>query len=136
VDEALMRERAAAARVARLATVRADGKPHVVPCCFALDGDLLYSAVDDVKPKSTAGLRRLDNIRAQPAVTVLVDHYSEVWTELWWIRLDGKAQVAEPGAPGNDAGLELLQAKYDQYRRQPPTGPLITVEILAWRAWP
>lgn len=131
-----MRQRAADARVARLASIRANGKPHLVPCCFAIEGDLLYSAVDDVKPKLTTRLRRLDNIRAQPAVTVLVDHYSEVWAELWWIRLDGDAHLAEPDTPGNDAGHELLRAKYDQYRREPPTGLLITVEVVAWRAWP
>jgi len=131
-----MRQRAAGARVGRLATVTVDGRPHLVPCCFAIDGDLLYSAVDDTKAKSTLDLRRLDNIRLHPAVTVLIDHYVEDWSALWWIRLDGHARLAEPGTPAHDMACELLATKYEQYRRQPPPGLVITVKVVAWRAWP
>lgn len=131
-----MRQRAAEARVGRLATVTVDGRPHLVPCCFAIDGDLLYSAVDDVKAKSTLELRRLDNIRHQPAVAVLIDHYAEHWSELWWIRLDGHAHLAKPDTPAHEVGRELLATKYEQYRRRPPPGLVITVELVAWRAWP
>ena len=81
-------------RVARLATVGADGRPHVVPICFALDGDTLYSAVDE-KPKSTRRLQRLANIGANPQVEVVIDHWDEDWTRLWWVRLSGRAVVAE-----------------------------------------
>ena len=62
--------------------------PHLVPITFAVDGDALYSAVD-AKPKSTRALRRLANIAANPAVSVLVDHYDDDWTRLWWARADG-----------------------------------------------
>ena len=85
-----MRQRLAGARVARLATLTPDGRPHVVPCCFALVEDTLYSAVDG-KPKTTLALRRLDNVRAHPACSLLVDHYADDWAALWWVRVDGTA---------------------------------------------
>ncbi len=108
----------------------------MVPFCFAVDGDRLYSAVDDAKPKSTLALRRLDHIRMHPAVSVLVDHYAEDWSALWWIRLDGEAEVLEAGDAEHGAALELLLAKYEQYRQRPPPGPVIAVRIKTWRAWP
>jgi PPOX class probable F420-dependent enzyme len=129
-----MRRRARAARVAHLATVRPGGQPHVVPCCFALDGDTVYSVVD-AKPKSTLALRRVENIRLTPAVELVIDHYSEDWAALWWIRLEGIARTIESGEPREKA-LKHLRAKYDQYVQQPPPGPVIVIDIIAWRAWP
>jgi PPOX class probable F420-dependent enzyme len=128
-----MRERVRDARVARLATVGADGRPHLVPICFVLEGDVLYSAVDE-KPKRSQRLKRLENIRSHPEVTVLVDHYEEDWTRLWWVRLDGTASVLEEG-PEREHALSLLREKYEQYRAQPPTGPVIAVRIGRRRAW-
>jgi PPOX class probable F420-dependent enzyme len=128
-----MRERVRVARVARLATVDATGRPHLVPFCFVLDGDDLLSAVD-AKPKSTTRLRRLDNVRSNPRVSVLVDHYEDDWRRLWWVRLDGRADVLDEG-PERDRGLELLAEKYDQYRETPPAGPVIVVEIEGRAAW-
>src|ERR671935_2729089 len=97
-----MRNRVAAARVARLATVDARGRPHLVPFCFVLDGEELLSAVD-AKPKATQRLRRLENVRANPAVSVLVDHYEEDWSRLWWVRVDGRAEVVESGGAADKA---------------------------------
>jgi PPOX class probable F420-dependent enzyme len=131
VDEATMPSRLADARVGRLATADAEGAPHLVPCCFALDGDTVYSAVDG-KPKSTRALRRLENIRANPQVEVLVDHYEEDWSRLWWVRLRGTARVTEL----HERALELLQAKYEQYRRAPPAGPLIEIAVALRIEWP
>ena len=131
-----MRQRVTEARVARLGTVDAGGRPHLVPCCFALDGDELYSPIDDVKPKSTRRLRRLDNIRAHPEVSILVDHYEEDWSVLWWIRLDGVAEILDRGAARHDTGTRLLGAKYAQYRPGSLDGPLIAMRIERWRAWP
>jgi PPOX class probable F420-dependent enzyme len=125
---------AALARVARLATAGADGRPHVVPICFALDGDVLYFAVDE-KPKRTRALRRLRNIEENPWVEVVVDQYEEDWTKLWWVRLRGRARIVER----DERALELLAAKYPQYREVPPTGPVVAVEIewrQEWRATP
>jgi PPOX class probable F420-dependent enzyme len=128
-----MRERVRDARVARLATIGADGRPHLVPICFVLEGDVLYSAVDE-KPKRSKRLKRLENIRNHPEVTVLVDHYEEDWTRLWWVRLDGTASVLHEG-PEREHALALLREKYEQYRAQPPTGPVIAVRVERRRAW-
>jgi PPOX class probable F420-dependent enzyme len=119
--------------VARLATTDADGRPHLVPIVFALDGDTLYSAVDR-KPKRSQTLRRIENARARPDVTILVDHYDEEWTQLWWIRLRGRARVLDEGEEREHA-LELLAEKYPQYRDEPPDGPVLAVDVYETRAW-
>jgi PPOX class probable F420-dependent enzyme len=105
-----------------------------VPCCFAVDGDWIYSAVDG-KPKSTLALRRLENIRSHPAVALLVDAYDEEWSDLWWVRADGRAEIWESG-PRRRVALALLAAKYQQYRETPPPGPVIAVAVSGWRWWP
>jgi PPOX class probable F420-dependent enzyme len=124
----------AQARVGRLATVTPDGRPHIVPCCFVLAGEILYSAVD-AKPKSTLSLRRLDNVRAHGAVSLLVDHYDENWDDLWWVRVDGTAVVREDGV-GRDDAIAALTTKYRQYRSAVPPGPVIAVRVGNWRWWP
>ncbi len=127
-DEQWVRERFGQSRIARLATVSGDGSPHLVPMVFAVDGTKLISAVDH-KPKATTALRRLDNIAVNPFVSVLVDEYDDDWTQLWWARADGWARVEE----GYD--LAPLLARYEQYRDQPPTGPVIVIEIDHWSGW-
>jgi PPOX class probable F420-dependent enzyme len=129
-----MRRRVHAARVGHLSTVRPDGRPHVVPCCFVDDGEVIYSAVD-AKPKSSLALRRLENLRSNPSVSLLVDHYGEDWSTLWWVRLDGRGRVLESGAE-RDRALERLCSKYEQYGLEPPPGPVIAIDITGWRAWP
>jgi len=119
--------------VARLATIDPDGRPHLVPIVFALDGDTLYSAVDR-KPKRSSTLRRIENARARPDVTILVDHYEEDWSKLWWVRLKGLARELESGAEANEA-LRLLTAKYGQYRDDPPSGPVLRIEVQRWSGW-
>ena len=130
LSEASAEARFAAARVGRLATVTAKGRPHVVPVCFALAGGRIYTAVD-AKPKSTRALARLDNVRATGRASVLVDHYEEDWSRLWWVRVDGPAEVLEPGA----AALDALAAKYEQYRAARPAGPVIAIDPQRWRSW-
>ena len=129
-----MRERVVAARVARLATVTADGQPHVVPCCFTVEADTIYSAVD-AKPKTTLALRRLANVKANPAASLLVDRYDDDWSALWWVRLDGLARVVDDLAE-RESALALLATKYPEYTRTPPPGDVIAIEVTAWRAWP
>jgi PPOX class probable F420-dependent enzyme len=119
--------------VARLATTDPDGRPHLVPIVFALDGDTLYSAVDS-KPKRSRRLRRIENARARPDVTLLVDHYDEEWGRLWWIRVRGRARVLD-GGPEHDRALALLAEKYPQYRAEPPEGPVLAVDVTEVRAW-
>ena len=123
----------ARARVARLATLDADGRPHVVPIVFALVGDTLYSAVDG-KPKRSRTLRRIENARERPDVTVLVDRYDEDWTQLWWVRLRGRARVLDEGDEAV-AALEALTAKYPQYRVEPPGLPVLAIDVEDWRTW-
>jgi PPOX class probable F420-dependent enzyme len=125
--------RLAAARVARLATTDPDGRPHLVPIVFALDGDTLYSAVDR-KPKRSQTLRRIENARARPDVTILVDHYEEDWGRLWWIRLRGHARVLDDGDERAHA-LALLSTKYEQYGSEPPDGPVLAVDVTEVREW-
>ena len=121
-----------AARVARLATTDADGSPHLVPVVFALVGETVWTAVD-AKPKTTTALRRLDNVRAHPAVSLLVDHYADDWATLWWVRADGVATVLD--VDEGRAGLDALTAKYPQYLENPPPGPVLRVDVTRWVSW-
>jgi PPOX class probable F420-dependent enzyme len=122
----------ASATVARLATVGSTGAPHLVPITFALlDERTLVSAVDH-KPKRTRALRRLANIEANPRVSVLVDHYEEDWSKLWWARADGVARVCKAAPAG---AAEALVARYAQYRAQPPGGPFIVIEVERFSGW-
>jgi PPOX class probable F420-dependent enzyme len=119
--------------VARLATIDPDGRPHLVPIVFVLDGDTLYSAVDR-KPKRSRTLRRIENAQARPDVTILVDDYEEDWRRLWWIRLRGRARVLDGGAE-QERALALLTEKYPQYVAQSPDGPVLAVDVTEVRAW-
>jgi PPOX class probable F420-dependent enzyme len=122
------------ARIARLATTDPDGRPHLVPIVFAVDGETLYSAVDR-KPKRSKTLRRIENARVRPGVTVLVDRYEEDWSRLWWIRLRGRARVLDEGAE-RERALRLLMAKYPQYRAEPPDGAVLAIDVTDTRVWP
>lgn len=128
-----MRRRLAAARVAHLATADRSGRPHVVPIVFVVEDEALYFAVD-AKPKRTADLKRLRNIAANPAVSLLVDHYDEEWTRLWWVRVDGEARVLDDGVTSERA-LGLLAAKYSQYRAARPPGPVVAITIQRMTGW-
>jgi PPOX class probable F420-dependent enzyme len=134
MDEREMREHLVSARIARLATVTANGRPHVVPVCFTLQGDELFSVVD-FKPKSTIDLARLENIRANPTVALVVDYYDdEDWDRLWWVRVDGDARVVENGVEHTTA-IQQLRAKYPQYSARRPTGAVIAVSIRRVTGW-
>jgi PPOX class probable F420-dependent enzyme len=129
------RERFAAARVARLATAGADGRPHLVPVVFAVSADTVYMAIDDVKPKATLRVRRLANIAANPAVALLADHYDDDWSALWWVRADGHARLLEPADDEAARARTLLADRYPQYRAQPPPGVVIAVDVARWSGW-
>jgi PPOX class probable F420-dependent enzyme len=138
LDAGAARQRFARARVARLATAGLDGQPHLVPFTFALDRhpgqeDRIYSAVD-AKPKSSTDLRRLRNIRANPRVAVLADHYEDDWDGLWWVRADGQAAILDDPATMASA-LALLAGRYPQYREHPPGGPVISIHVDRWTGW-
>lgn len=135
-DATELRSRVARARVGHLATLRPDGAPHLVPFCFAVEGDLIYSAVDN-KPKrpGTTLLARVQNVTADSRVCVLVDRWSEDWTQLWWIRVDGRARTLPAGSPEEAAALALLRAKYPQYAASPPPGPVLAIRADRWSDW-
>ncbi|WP_226480614.1 TIGR03668 family PPOX class F420-dependent oxidoreductase [Natrinema amylolyticum] len=154
------------ARVGALATVDAEGRPHAVPICFALlepaaqsdrptptddaidategrsggpdDGSVgirLVSAIDE-KPKSTADLQRVRNIRANPRVTLLVDRYREDWSRLAWVQVRGRARVLEPDASGHDDAVRALESKYDQYATHAlGERPVLSIEIGRTVSW-
>jgi PPOX class probable F420-dependent enzyme len=126
---AIAEERFAQARVGRLATVTARGRPHLVPVCFVLHDGRVYTAVD-AKPKATTALARLENVRATGRAGLLVDHYDEDWSRLWWVRVDGAAEVVR-----SDRALDALAAKYEQYRTMRPDGPVIAIAPERWSSW-
>lgn len=133
LSEDAMRRRVADARVGRLATLDPDGRLGQVPICYVLESDTLYTAVD-AKPKTTRRLARLDAIRAHPDVAVLVDHFDEDWSQLWWVRIRGRARIVEAGAE-SDSAVAALVDKYWQYRDAPPAGPVIAITIDEWTGW-
>jgi PPOX class probable F420-dependent enzyme len=133
MDAAALRERLAGATVAHLATADANGKPHLVPICFAVEGDTVYFAVD-AKPKRTTNLKRLRNIEANPQVAVLADHYEDDWSNLWWVRADGTARVVTDEGAARHA-TDLLAERYPPYRVARPRGPLIAITIESITGW-
>jgi PPOX class probable F420-dependent enzyme len=152
VDRDEARRRVAGARVARLATRTPTGRMDLVPITFAFDGDRLVTAVDH-KPKTTTQLKRLDNIRANPEVSLLVDEYDDRdWSSLWWVRLRGLATVVGVGidtgagagagsgllvgpAPEAVSAVAALVAKYPQYRDKAPAGDVILIDLVGWQWW-
>ncbi|MEV7012471.1 TIGR03668 family PPOX class F420-dependent oxidoreductase [Streptosporangium sp. NPDC051022] len=133
MDAFQARGRFQSARVARLATVDVHGGPHLVPVTFDVDGDTIAFAIDH-KPKRTTNLRRLRNIAADDRVCLLVDHYEDDWSRLWWVRADGRARIVESGA-ARDRAVTRLTERYPQYRDRPPHGPVVLIEVESWTGW-
>jgi PPOX class probable F420-dependent enzyme len=142
------RERFAAARVARLATADAAGRPHLVPVVFAVSGDVIYSVVD-AKPKRSTALRRLRNVAENPSVALLVDHYDDAdWDALWWVRAEGVARVLDPASSDEaerveaeraeaeraeaERAVDLLRSRYPQQRA---VGAVLAVDVERWSGW-
>jgi PPOX class probable F420-dependent enzyme len=134
LDPDEQRARVTVARVARLATLRADGTARLVPITFVLLDGLVCSAVDEVKPKRSTRLARLADVRRDPRAAVLVDHYAEDWTQLWWVRIDGTAAVHEAGELA-DRARTALAAKYPPYAAAPPGGPVLVLTPNRWAGW-
>ena len=133
LPEAEAKARFATVPVARLGTADAQGRPHVVVVTFAIEGDTIYTAVDQ-KPKSGTNLKRLRNIGENPWVTMLADRYSDDWETLWWVRADGRAVILGD-QPQMATPLRLLADRYWQYRQAPPTGPVVAVTVARWSGW-
>jgi PPOX class probable F420-dependent enzyme len=127
-------QRLISARVGYLATVRADGRPHIVPIVFALDGDRIYS-IADPKPKAGLDLVRHRNMAVTRAVSLLVDEYDEAWDRLWWVRADGTGRVVADG-PERELTIRLLRSKYPQYETwTAPFGAATVIEIERIASW-
>lgn len=129
-------------RVAALATVDAEGRPHAVPICYALlegaaDGSepRVVTAIDE-KPKSTRELQRVRNVRAEPRVTVLADRYREDWSQLAWVQVRGDADVVAPDAAGHGDAVAALESKYDQYEAHDLSSrPIVSIRVAETRSW-
>jgi PPOX class probable F420-dependent enzyme len=133
-DPRELRHRVTAAPVARLATIRSDGSPRLVPVTFAVLGELLCFAVDEVKPKRDSRLARLDDIARDPRVALLVDHYDTDWSALWWVRIDGDATMHETGEL-RERALDALATKYPPYRGTRSAGPVVVITPRRWSGW-
>jgi PPOX class probable F420-dependent enzyme len=132
VTGAEARERFASARVARLATADASGRPHLVPIVFCVEDDHVYSVVD-AKPKRATALRRLANVRENPAVALLADHYDDAdWDSLWWVRADGNGRVLDPEDSEAQRAITYLRERYPQQRA---TGAVLAVDVDRWTGW-
>jgi PPOX class probable F420-dependent enzyme len=133
MDEGQLRQRVASARVARIGTVDEQGRAHLVPIVFVLDGDRLYSATDD-GPRPA---KRLRNLARDPRATVLVDAYDEDWSTVWWVRLRGRGRAVSDAEERGHA-RRLLSEKYPQFGDAPPeeaAGPVMAVDIEQWAGW-
>ena len=126
-------------RLAHLATIDENGKPHVVPIVYAFDSNKLFTPIDD-KPKSVnpKQLQRVRNIKLNEYVSVIIDDYSEDWTKLAWVQIRGQAEILSYGDE-YEIGIKLLTKKYPQYRDMPIQGKLlITIspqKVLSWRSF-
>ena len=125
-------------RIGHLATVDAQGRPVVVPFCFAFDGKAFYSSIDE-KPKTVSPerLRRARNIRANPEVALVIDHYDEDWGRLQFVLIRGRARILHSGKEHARA-VALLRKKYHQYRRMRiedrPMLKIVPWKIFRWKA--
>lgn len=124
-----------AARVGHLATADANGAPHVVPVCYAVESGSLYITIDQKPKRRTAPLKRLRNIQQNPQVTVTIDRWDEDWGRLAWVMLRGRAEILDGGAE-HDRAQDLLRARYPQYRAMEIAAlPVIVVRIARVSAW-
>jgi PPOX class probable F420-dependent enzyme len=126
--------RAADHPVGRLATIRPDGSPRLVPITFAVVEGLVCHVVDEVKPKRHRRLARLGDLARDPRAALLVDHYAADWAQLWWVRIDGTAEVHEAGGL-RDRALDALCAKYPPYAAARPDGVVVALTPTTVRGW-
>jgi PPOX class probable F420-dependent enzyme len=125
------------ARVAHLATADASGEPSVVPVCFVLVDDVIYSALDE-KPKTVSWdrLKRVRNLAARSRVSLVVDTYDEDWTRLAYVHVRGDASLVQPGKPEHERAVGRLREKYPQYRAMAiETRPVLRIALVAARSW-
>jgi PPOX class probable F420-dependent enzyme len=119
-------------RVARLGLLDDQDRPRVLPVTFALADGVIYSAIDS-KPKRSSEPARVRYLRRRPEAALTVDHYADNWAELAWVQVLVRVELLDR----DEQGLAALTATYDQYRSEPPPGPvlrLVPERALHWRA--
>jgi PPOX class probable F420-dependent enzyme len=108
------------ARIARLATIDSEFKPNLVPVVFVFDGNHFFIPVDEKrKTAKPAKLKRIRNIQDNPNVALLFDEYSEDWTKLAFVMIQGKASIVNK-IEGNiqvRQAYKKLMTKYTQYQK-------------------
>ncbi len=129
----------------RLATASVSGAPHVIPVCYAFDGQVIYSVLDQ-KPKSAPllRLRRVRNIQANPQVSLVIDHYEDDWQRLAYLLVIGRAEVLLPDVllPEDERAkaIRLLREKYHQYRTMDvdanPVIKIVPERVVGWGTVP
>lgn len=133
LEESKCRRLAEGQRVGHLATADNTGKPHLVPVTFVVVAEQLAIGIDE-KPKRSTNLKRLRNIEENNQVALLWDRYSEEWSELWWVRADGCAEILTSGTDWQ-AAWSALNAKYEQYEGRVHAGPVISMTVEKWSGW-
>ncbi len=127
MDRSEALRRLGTSKLGHLATVRPDGTPHVVPVTYGVVNNRIVTMVDH-KLKKTKRLQRLTNVETNGTAGFLVDYYHDRWEDLWWVRVDGLAEVHRDGACWEEA-VGALTEKYHQYRAQPPSGAAISISM-------
>ena len=123
-------------RVVRLATADADGRPHVIPICFVTAGATVYFTIDE-KPKRRSGapLKRIANMRENPMVALVADHYDDDWSKLGWVMVQGRAEVLDSGDE-HDRAQARLRARYRQLDDMRIEGlPVVAIRIQHASSW-
>ena len=125
------------ARVARLATADPKARPHVIPFCYALDGDAIVFVVDE-KPKAEGRtLKRIRNLGENPSVALVVDHWDEDWSRLEYVLVQGEAAVVDDEKIWARA-IERLRERYPQYRAmtlEPARNAIVRIEVRRVHHW-
>jgi len=128
-------------RVARLATIDSDFKPHLVPVVFVFDGNHFFIPVDEKRKKAKPEkLRRIKNIQDNPNVALLIDEYNEDWTRLAFVMIQGRASIVKSRPQADfqvQEALKQLTIKYTQYQRVGTGELLIRIKpekVVSWRS--
>jgi PPOX class probable F420-dependent enzyme len=119
-------------RVAHLGLLDEDDHPRVLPVTFALAEGAVWSAIDR-KPKRAAEPARVRFLRRRPEAALTVDHYEDDWERLAWVQLLGRVELVDAGAA--PAAMDALAVRYEQYREEPPPGPLLRLEVARVLHW-
>lgn len=108
-------------RLCRVATAGSEGQSHLVPVCHVLAGDKIYFASGDDG-------RKVKNLKANPQIAVTIDLYSDDWSQLRGVMVQGTARLIE-GGPRFKQARSRLYAKYPQYSKEAAISPSDSVIV-------